>query len=615
MLCSTFGFPTSRTRGPGRNKRSQDLTLSAGSSSYISDPAPAPRTRSALLPLIRLHPPGTVRPFSDSAPLTLLLLPAPAPLPRLRPCSILPVLSVLPLSPSPTPRDYDSRPVPGSLTIESRSCGEQSSQDPVENDRVKILWDSIVLHDFEEQSSLDPVKNNRVKILWDSIVLHDFEERSSQDPVENDRVKILWRTIESRSCGTRSFSTTLKNDRGSDLPFYMLNLDDVYERHLQWQTLLPRVKPFYAVKCNPTAEVLRTLVALGTGFDCASKREIEKVLSLGVTPDRIIYANTTKPQSHIRYGSAAGVDMMTFDCEEELLKISTSHSKAKLVLRISVDDSKSLAKLNVKFGAKLHVVGDLLKRAQELHLNVIGVSFHVGSLCPDSEPYKMAITDARLVFDQASRLGFHMRLLDIGGGFTGNEKFPKMAQKINEVLDELFPLDSEVQIIAEPGRFFVESAFTLAMNVISKKYDTTDSAETKSTKVMIYFVNDGIHGSFGIYVLFPESKEHISLDLHRPVEPTEPKYKSVIWGPTCNSVDVVTSLWMPELHVGDWLLARWLGAYSLSLSSDFNGFEKAQIYPVYFDVVPDLFLQTVAILPVDKMSSNEDLTLITAGVM
>uniref|UniRef100_A0A3B3Z9V4 ornithine decarboxylase n=1 Tax=Periophthalmus magnuspinnatus TaxID=409849 RepID=A0A3B3Z9V4_9GOBI len=87
-------------------------------------------------------------------------------------------------------------------------------------------------------------------------------------------------------------------------------------------------RPFYAVKCNPTAEVLRTLVALGTGFDCASKREIEKVLSLGVTPDRIIYANTTKPQSHIRYGSAAGVDMMTFDCEEELLKISTSHSKA-----------------------------------------------------------------------------------------------------------------------------------------------------------------------------------------------------------------------------------------------------------------------------------------------
>ncbi len=52
-------------------------------------------------------------------------------------------------------------------------------------------------------------------------------------------------------------------------------------------------------------------------------------LSLGVTPDKIIYAHTTKPLSHIKYACSQGVNMMTFDSEDELLKISLRHAKAK----------------------------------------------------------------------------------------------------------------------------------------------------------------------------------------------------------------------------------------------------------------------------------------------
>lgn len=57
--------------------------------------------------------------------------------------------------------------------------------------------------------------------------------------------------------------------------------------------------------------------------------EIQLALSLGVTPDKIIYAHTTKPLSHIKYACTHGVNMMTFDSEDELLKISLCHAKAK----------------------------------------------------------------------------------------------------------------------------------------------------------------------------------------------------------------------------------------------------------------------------------------------
>ena len=61
----------------------------------------------------------------------------------------------------------------------------------------------------------------------------------------------------------------------------------------------------------------------------------------------------------------------------------------------------------------------------------------------------------------------------------------------------------------------------------------------------------------------------------------EARYCSVVWGPTCDSFDKVSdSAMIPELQVGDWLLVHHMGAYSVSLSTDFNGFERAKVFPV-----------------------------------
>ncbi|XP_039902783.1 ornithine decarboxylase-like [Simochromis diagramma] len=390
--------------------------------------------------------------------------------------------------------------------------------------------------------------------------------------------------------------------QGKDEPFHVLNLDDILEKHNRWITRLPRVKPFYAVKCNNTPAVIRMLIALDTGFDCASKAEIELALSLGVTPDKIIYAHPTKPRSHIRYARTHRVNVMTFDNEEELLKISLTHPQAKLVMRIAVDDSKSLLRLNAKFGVRLSSVSKLLECARRLNLEVIGVSFHVGSGCTGSLAFKQAITDARYAFDIANSAGFQMRLLDIGGGFPGTEnfievKFEEFSEVINKALDELFPPANGLEIIAEPGRFYVDSAFTLAVNVISKRVEDTDERSGKyrkdysSEKMMMYYISDGVYGSLNCLINDPFHDKvepwplrdfifHL-LSFLQAVDNSEPRYYSVIWGPTCAGSDKVTeSCWIPELHVGDWLLIDNMGAYSLSTSTDFNGFERAHIYPV-----------------------------------
>ncbi len=124
----------------------------------------------------------------------------------------------------------------------------------------------------------------------------------------------------------------------------MVDLGRPIELYQDWVAAMPSVTPFYAVKCNEDLALLKTLAALGTGFDCASKvwfiacitdtslrmhaclvsllvqHEMSVVLDLGVSPDRVMYANPCKQISHIQYAAQRGVKMMSFDNTAELHK-------------------------------------------------------------------------------------------------------------------------------------------------------------------------------------------------------------------------------------------------------------------------------------------------------
>ncbi|NXB43253.1 DCOR decarboxylase, partial [Leucopsar rothschildi] len=369
--------------------------------------------------------------------------------------------------------------------------------------------------------------------------------------------------------------------------FYVADLGDIVKKHMRWHKALPRVTPFYAVKCNDSRAVVKTLAVLGAGFDCASKTEIQLVQSIGVPPERIIYANPCKQVSQIKHAASSGVKMMTFDSEVELMKVARAHPKAKLVLRITTDDSKAVCRLSVKFGATLKTSRLLLERAKELDLAIVGVSFHVGSGCTDPETFVQAISDARCVFDMGAELGFNMYLLDIGGGFPGSEdvklKFEEITNVINPALDKYFPSDSGVNIIAEPGRYYVASAFTLAVNIIAKKIvlkeqTGSDDEDDANDKTLMYYVNDGVYGSFNC-ILYDHA--HVKPVLQKRPKPDDSCYSCSIWGPTCDGLDrIVERFNMPELQVGDWILFENMGAYTVAAASTFNGFQRPTIHYV-----------------------------------
>jgi diaminopimelate decarboxylase len=362
-------------------------------------------------------------------------------------------------------------------------------------------------------------------------------------------------------------------DNQSERAFYIIDLGEITKSYINWVTMLPLVKPYYAVKCNPNPVLLDALASLGANFDCASENEMKTIIEITKDPTRIIFANPCKMSSQIRYARSNDVDLMTFDCEEELYKIKLYHPYAKLILRIAVDDSKSLCKFNKKFGCKLGDVEDLLKIVTTLKLDVVGISFHVGSGCSSAENFYKAIQDCRTATDIAASLGIQVETIDIGGGFPGLDgkvKFEDIAKYVNDGIQEFFGDDVEqkkVQFISEPGRYFAQKSHTLVLNVIGKKITTDDSGE----KCIVYYLNDGIYGSFNC-IYFDHNKPVIL-----PFNERDGKlFKSILFGPTCDSIDLISeNIMLPELAVGEWVYVENFGAYTSAASSAFNGFKTS----------------------------------------
>jgi ornithine decarboxylase len=369
-------------------------------------------------------------------------------------------------------------------------------------------------------------------------------------------------------------------DNQSERAFYIINLGALSTLYNNWLRLLPIVKPYYAVKCNPNPVILDALASLGCNFDCASEAEMKMVIEITKDPSRIIFANPCKMSSQIRYARSNDVDLMTFDCEEELYKIKLYHPYAKLVLRLAVDDSNSRCKFNKKFGCKLSQVEELLNIVKTLKLDVVGFSFHVGSGCTSANTFYDAINECKKACAIAEKIGINISIIDIGGGFPGidkNIKFEDIAKRINDGMTDFFQSELEnnsIQFIAEPGRYFAEPSHTLVLNVIGKKNVIDDDT---GEKIIIYYLNDGIYGSFGC----------IYFDHNNPTilpfnERNDKVHKSRLFGPTCDSIDLIANeIMLPELAIGEWIYIENFGAYTIASSSNFNGF-KTNVFKYIF---------------------------------
>nr|POE87720.1 ornithine decarboxylase [Quercus suber]POF00903.1 ornithine decarboxylase [Quercus suber] len=344
--------------------------------------------------------------------------------------------------------------------------------------------------------------------------------------------------------------------------FFVADLDRIRQQYDTWQQNLD-IAPYYAVKCNPDPNVIRYLASLSgnVGFDCASLHEIRLVLSLGIDASRIIFAAPVKSRPALIYAAQHGVNIMTFDNIDELHKIVEHHPKASLCLRIAARDIGCAIDLSLKYGASRAMTIELLETAHRLDLRVEGVAFHVGTGAKSGQSYARALSDCWWVIEQARRYQFDLKTVDVGGGFT-NDNFADIAQVLRDSLSQ--ERIRGLRIIAEPGRFFSESAFTLACKVVGRRTPSLGDANGKTPLTMLY-LSDGVFGNF-MNVLIEGLKPKASLHKSRRSKSTTADiHEYSLWGPTCDSTDKLSDscTFDEEVEIDDWLLFPNMGGNAL----------------------------------------------------
>jgi ornithine decarboxylase len=405
---------------------------------------------------------------------------------------------------------------------------------------------------------------------------------------------------------------------------FIVDLDEVYYKHMDWLKHMPNVRPFYAMKSNDDINLLKLLAHMQVGFDCASKAEIERLLDeiIGVEEscfspsERIIFANPIKKSTYIRYAHAVGVRKLIVDNEHELVKVHKLHPSAQCLLRIRVPC------MPAKFGASVHEWEHLIRRSLELGVELVGAAFYVGFRQKSSENFLQAIGQVHSLFELAeTKFALKMSIVDIGGGFPGTwqsrDTFIQMSGMINATLRQLFPqafdASPSVYVYAEPGTYYSCAAYSLCAPIISKRvfnvapFDDSDAkkyitdgkpnrsewlAETdpnvklnNTDKWIMYSINDSSHASFKWYdlelsipVIIRASEQqqqqaavNNSNGNSGNSNQVEHLLKSCVSGPTCDSTDLIFKrCYMPELNIGDHLMFRNMGSYTKTCAVPFN---------------------------------------------
>jgi ornithine decarboxylase len=327
----------------------------------------------------------------------------------------------------------------------------------------------------------------------------------------------------------------------------------------------------YAVKANPALHVLDQVYGAGIRhFDTASLAEIE-----------LVHNRYPEAQCHFMAPvRAAGAAKMAYekhnvrdfvvDCDYELDKLLAETGGGKdlrIFVRIATPLGGAVLELSSKFGTTPDDAARLLKRVVAAGATP-AVTFHVGSQCLSPFSYAQAIEMARRT---ATIAGVEIEALDIGGGFpgpySGNDVPPYhwYFDTIREALATL-PQDKKISVLCEPGRALVAEGLSLITQVILRKGDKL-------------YINDGIYGSFDELTL-----PGWSADYHLQVFALDGKGRALtqpagqspfrVYGPTCDTLDVLPRpLMLPEtIGPGDFIVFESIGAYSVAVRTDFNGF-------------------------------------------
>ena len=357
-------------------------------------------------------------------------------------------------------------------------------------------------------------------------------------------------------------------------PLYIYSQAAITDAFTEWTAAFDGTDHLicFAVKANSNIAVLKLLASLGSGFDIVSGGELQRVLAAGGDPGKVVFSGVGKSAEEIELAITSGIRCFNVESAPELALIEKTATRLNKVAPISIRlnpdvDAKTHPYISTglkenKFGVNSEMAKTLYHIALESDaLLPVGIDCHIGSQLTEIEPFSDSVKHLKdLVLDLRSS-GIELQHVDIGGGLGiqyRDENVPSAQALITAVREQLDDLSMELMI--EPGRSIVGNAGALLTRVMVVK-----EGETKHFAVVDAAMND---------LLRPALYSAWQTIVEASPGAGQPQVYDVV-GPVCETGDFLGKDRELSIVDGDLLAVLGAGAYSFTMSSNYNSRPRA----------------------------------------
>lgn len=362
----------------------------------------------------------------------------------------------------------------------------------------------------------------------------------------------------------------LKSKDGIETPCYVYDREKIEEnigilkRHFNGIAHL-----FFAVKANTNLTILRLIRNQGIGAEVVSPGEIFVCKKAGFKGSEILYNNVARKEDEIYYAIENGVIFFNFESIHQAIILEkvaqNTKKKIKAFVRINpgifprTHPHLSTGSEASKFGIRMQEIPEVVKAVKKFrYTELVGIHCHIGSQILSPKPFINASKKVIEALQFFRKNGFDISFVNLGGGFGIPYEPEDKPLDFRPIIDWYKALKQKynVEILLEPGRFFVANAGYILTRIIDKK---------KRNHLPIYMIDAGM----------TENPRPALYDAYHHIEPlfekTTRRSKVRVTGPLCENADEFGVFNLPELEIGDYLLIQNSGAYTRTMASTYNG--------------------------------------------
>ena len=323
----------------------------------------------------------------------------------------------------------------------------------------------------------------------------------------------------------------------------------------------------FAVKANPNLAILNILANQGAGFDIVSGGELQRVIAAKGDPKKVVFSGIGKSSKEIEFAIHHDILAFNIESEPELYRIQTIAKGMGKIASISIRvnpnvDAKTHPYISTglkdnKFGVDEQKAIDLYKIANDMDsIAIKGIDCHIGSQITELSPFVDSISMLVGMIEKLKDLGIQISHLDVGGGIGINYN-SENPPDFNAYAEAILPLleKQNLKLIFEPGMAILGKA-----GVLLTKVEYVKKGPAKNFAIIDAAMND----------LMRPSLYNAHHDIINTSKCSAESTTFDVVGPVCETGDFIGKDRNLSLAEGNLLAVVDVGAYGMSMSSNYN---------------------------------------------